>query len=171
MTAEKTIAFTRWTFVSKAMSLLFNMLSRLVITFLQRSKHLLLMAAVTICSGFGDQENKVSHCFHCVLIYLPWSNGTRCHDLCFLTVEFYANFFTLLFHFYQVKKVSSSSLSSLRVLSSAYLRLLIFLLAILIQAWAPSSLVFHMIYSAYKLNKEGDNMQPWYTPFQFLTSL
>ena len=42
MTTEKTIALTRWTFVSKAMSLLFNMLSRLVITFLSRSKHLLI---------------------------------------------------------------------------------------------------------------------------------
>ena len=36
------------------------------------------MAAVTICSDFGAQENKVSHCFHCFLIYLPWSDGTRC---------------------------------------------------------------------------------------------
>ena len=42
MTAGKTIAFTRWTFVDKAMSLLFNLLSRLVITFLSRSKHLLI---------------------------------------------------------------------------------------------------------------------------------
>ena len=38
------------------------------------------MAAVTICSDFGAQENKVSHCFHCFPIYLPWSDGTRCHQ-------------------------------------------------------------------------------------------
>ena len=60
MTTGKTIALTRWTFVCKVMSLLFNMLSRLVITFLPRSKHLLIfMAVVTICSDFGAQKNKV----------------------------------------------------------------------------------------------------------------
>ena len=39
------------------------------------------MAAVTICSDFETQENKVCHCFHCFPIYLPWNDGTRCHDL------------------------------------------------------------------------------------------
>ena len=57
---------------------------------------------------------------------------------------------------------SSSSLSAIRVVSSAYLRLLIFLLAILIPACASSSPAFHMMYFAYKLNKQGDNMQPWH---------
>ena len=46
------------------------------------------MAAVTIYSDFGAQENKVCHCFHCFSIYLPWSDGTGCHDLSFLKVEF-----------------------------------------------------------------------------------
>ena len=64
MTTGKTIALTRRTFVDKVTSLLFNMLSRLVITFLPRSKCLFFfffnfMAAITICSDFGDQENKV----------------------------------------------------------------------------------------------------------------
>ena len=68
MTTGKTIALTRWTFIGKVMSLLFNMLSRLVITFLPRSKCLNFMATVTICSDFGAQKNKVSHCFP---IYLP----------------------------------------------------------------------------------------------------
>ena len=45
-------------------------------------------AAVTICSDFGAPQNKVSHCFHCFLIYLPWSDGTGCHNLSFLNVEF-----------------------------------------------------------------------------------
>ena len=63
MTTGKTIAFTRWTFVGKVMSLLFNMLSRLVIAFLPRSKCLNFMAAVTICSDFGAKENKVSPVF------------------------------------------------------------------------------------------------------------
>ena len=62
MTTGKTIALTRRTFFGKVMSLLLNMLSRLVITFLQRSKRLNFMAAVTICSDFGAQKNKVSHC-------------------------------------------------------------------------------------------------------------
>ena len=60
---------------------------------------------------------------------------------------------------------SSSSLSAIRVVSSAYLRLLIFLPAILIPAWALSSPAFLPMYSAYKLNKQGDNIQPWCTSF------
>ena len=59
----------------------------------------------------------------------------------------------------------SSSLSAIRVVSSAYLRLLIFLPAILILAYASSSLAFCMMYSAKNLNKQGDNIQPWCTPF------
>ena len=60
---------------------------------------------------------------------------------------------------------SSSSLPAIRVVSSAYLRLLLFLPAILITACASSSPAFLMMYSAYKLNKQGDNIQPWRTPF------
>ena len=59
MTTGKTIALTRQTFVGKVISQLFNMLSRLVITFLPRSKCLNFMAAITICSDFGAQKNKV----------------------------------------------------------------------------------------------------------------
>ena len=89
MTTGKTIALTKWSFVGNVMSLLFNMLSGLVIAFLPRIKHLLIiMAVVIICSDFGAQENKVSHCFHCFPLYLPWSDGTGCHDLRFLNVEF-----------------------------------------------------------------------------------
>ena len=87
MTTGKTIVSTRWTFVGKVMSVLFNMLSRLVITFLSRNKRLLI-GSVTICSDFGAPPNKVCHCFHCFPIYLPGSEGTRCHDLSFLNVEF-----------------------------------------------------------------------------------
>ena len=78
------------------------------------------MAAVTICSDFGAQENKICLCFHCSPIYLSRSDGTRCHDLSFLNVEFQANFFTLFFHF-RKRLFSSSSLSAVRVVSSAYL--------------------------------------------------
>ena len=87
MTTGKTIASTGRTFVGKAMCLLFIMLSRLVIAFLPRSKCLNFMAAVTICSDLGAPQNKVSHCFHFFPIYLPWSEGTRCHDLSFLNVQ------------------------------------------------------------------------------------
>ena len=84
MTTGKAIALTRQTFVGKLMSLLFNMLSRLAITFLPRSK-CLLISWLQSPSDFGAQENKVCHCFP---IYLPWSDGTQCHDLCFLNVEY-----------------------------------------------------------------------------------
>jgi len=85
VTTRKTIALTRRNFVGKVMSLLFNMLSRLVIIFLPRSKQSFnFMAAITICSDFGAQKYEVWHCFP---IYLPWSDGTRCHDLSFLNVE------------------------------------------------------------------------------------
>ena len=63
------------------------------------------------------------------------------------------------------KKLFSSSLFAVRVVSSAYLWLLIFLPAILILACASSSLEFHMMYSVYKLNKQGENIQPGHTPF------
>ena len=88
MTTGKTIALTRWTLVGKVMSLLFNMLSRLVITVLPRSKRLLISwlqspSAVILESP----QNKIWHCFHCFPIYFPWSDGTGCHDLRFLNVE------------------------------------------------------------------------------------
>ena len=70
MSTGKTIALTIETFVGKVMSLLFNTLPMLVIAFLPRRKHLF-MAAVNICSDFGAQENKISHCFHRFPIYLP----------------------------------------------------------------------------------------------------
>ena len=134
------IALTIWTFVGRVMSLLFNMLSRLVIAFLPRSKRLLVfMAAVTICRDFGAPQNKVSNCFHCFLIYLPWSDGTGCHDFHFWMLSFKPAFSLSSFTFIR-SLFSSSSLSTIRVLSSAYLKLLIFLPAILIPACVSSSL-------------------------------
>ena len=88
MTTGKTIALTRWTFVGKVISLFFNMLSWLVITFLPRSKRLFIswlwsQSAVIL----EPPKNKVGHCFHCFSIYLHCSDGTWCHDLSFLNVE------------------------------------------------------------------------------------
>ena len=88
MTTGKTIDLTRQTFVGSVMSLLFNIVSKLVITFLPRSKCLLISwLQSTICSDLGAQKNKIWNCFHWFPIYLPWSDGTRCHDLRFLNVE------------------------------------------------------------------------------------
>ena len=88
ITTGKTIALTRRSFVGKVIALLLNMLSRLVITFLPRSKHLLISwlqspSAVIL----KPPKNKVWHCFHCFPIYFPRSDGTRCHDLSFPNVE------------------------------------------------------------------------------------
>ena len=94
MTTGKTIALTRWTFVNKVMSLLFNMLSKFVITFLLKTLALFkeqvslnFMAAVTIWSDFGGPKNKVCPCFHCFPNYFLWSDGTVCHAFSFLNVE------------------------------------------------------------------------------------
>ena len=89
MTTGKTIALTRRTFVGKVMPLLFNMLSRLVITFLPRRKRLLISWLQSPPAVILEPpKNKVCHCFHCFPICLPWSDGTRCNDLSFLNVEF-----------------------------------------------------------------------------------
>ena len=143
-------------------SLLFNMLSRFI-TFLPRSKHLLISWLQSPCSDFGDPKNKVCHCFHCFLIYLSWSDRTGCHDLSFLNVELISQILHSPLTF--LKRVFSSSVSAIRVVSSASLRLLLFLPEILIPACASSSPAFLMMYSACKLNKQGDNIQPWRTPF------
>ena len=71
MTTGKTIALTRETFVGKVTSLLFNMLSRLVITFLPRSKHLLISWLQSPSAVILEPPKIVSHCFHCFPIYLP----------------------------------------------------------------------------------------------------
>ena len=88
MTTGKTIALTRWACVDKVMSLLFNMLSRLVITFLPRSKHLLISwlqsPSVVILEPRKIKSDTVSTMFP---IYLPLSDGTGCHDLSYLNVE------------------------------------------------------------------------------------
>ena len=71
MTTGKTIALTRQTFVGKVMSLLFNTLSRLVITFLPRSKRLLISWLQSPSAVILKPQNIVCHCFHCFPIYLP----------------------------------------------------------------------------------------------------
>ena len=102
MTTGKTTDSTRWTSVSKVMSLLFNMLSRFVTAFLPRSKHHLI-SWPQAPSAVILEPKKINLATVSIVnpIYLPWSDGTTCHDLSFLNVEFQASFFTLLFHFHQ----------------------------------------------------------------------
>ena len=123
------------------------------------------MAAITICSDFGAQKDKVWHCFHCFPIYLPWSDGTRCHDLRFLNTESFKPTFSLS-SFTCIKRLFSSSLlSAIRVVSSAYLRLLIFFLVILIQlVFLPVQLWdIHTMeyYSAIKKNTSESVLMRW----------
>ena len=89
MTIGKTIALTRQTFVGKVMTLLFNMLSRSVTAFFPRSKRLLISWLQSPFAVILEPPKlKSVHCFHFLPIYSPWSDGTRCHDLSFLNVEF-----------------------------------------------------------------------------------
>ena len=145
MITGKTTVLTRWTFVGKVMSLLFNMLSKLIIAFLPRSKCLLIswLQSPSAVILEPPPPNKFSHSFHFSPIYLPWSDGTRCHDISF--------------HFMK-RLFSSSSLSAIREVSTVCLRLLKFLPEILIPACASSSPAFCMMHPSYKLNKQGDNI-------------
>ena len=115
MTTGKTIALTRWTFVSKVMSLLFNMPSRFVIAFLLQRKCLLIhWSSYPPQLFWRNKENKVCRCFPCFLIYLQWSDGTRYHDLSFkcwvLSQRFSLSSFTFI-----KKHFSSSLLSAIRL--------------------------------------------------------
>ena len=166
MTTGKTMALTIQAFVGKVMSMLFNMLSKFVIAFLLRSKCFLiswLQSPSTVILGPKKIKSATTSTFPpsichevmepdaMILVFTCW----------ILSQPFYS--FTLIKRFF-----SSSLLSAIRVLSSTYLKLLIFLLAILIPACDSSSPAFLMMHSAYKLNKQGDSIQPCHTPFPVL---
>ena len=137
------------------------MLSRFVLAFLPRSKSLLISR---LQSPFSETKKIKS-----VTVFIV--SPSICHEvmgpdaiiLVLWILSFKPTF--SLFSFSFIKRLFSSSLSALRVVSSAYQRLLIFLPAILIPDCASSSPAFCKMYSAYKLNKQGDNIQPWHTPF------
>ena len=159
----KTTALIRQTFVCKAMSLLFNKLHRLVITFLPRNKHLLISWLQSPSAVILEPPKIKSVTFSTI-------SPSICHEVMgpdaniFWMLSFKPTFSLSSFNF--IKRLfSSSSLSAIRVVSSAYLRLLIFLLAILIPVYASFSPEFLMMYSAYMLNKQSDKIQPWHTPF------
>ena len=88
MTTGKIIALTIWTFISKVMSLLFNMLSRFAIAFHSSSKHLLISWLQSLSTVVLEPKKKTCHCFHFFSFYLPWIDGIECHDLSFFHVEF-----------------------------------------------------------------------------------
>ena len=138
------------------MAQLFNTLARFIIAFLQRSKHLFILWLLSPSAVILEPKKIKSIT---VSTFSPSiCNGTGCHDLCFLKSfkpAISLSPFTLMKRLF-----SFSSFSAVRVISSAYLRLLIFLPAILIPACEASSLAFHMMHSAYKFNKQGDNIQP-----------
>ena len=164
MTTGKTIAFMRWTFVGKVMSLLFNMLSTLVIAFLPRSKPLLISWLQLILEP--KKIKSVTIAIFCLSI---------CHKVMGLDamiLVFWMLSFKPAFHFPLSPWIRGSLVPlhflPLEWLSSTYLRLLMFLLAILIPACDSYSPVFRMMYTSSKLNKHGDNIQPCHTPFPIL---
>ena len=122
------------------------------------------MTAVTICSDIGAQEIKVCHCFQCFPIYCHELMGQDAMILVFWMLSFKPAFSLSSFTFLK-RLFSSSSLSAMRVVSSAYLRLFLFRPATLIPVCVSSSQAFHMMYSAYKIDRQGDCIQPWCTPF------
>ena len=128
------------------------------------------MAEVTIHSDFLAQEDKICHCFHFFPIYLSWSDRTGYHVVSFFFFFFLIWVLSQLFQS-PLSLSSRGSLVPLHFLPSDWYYLhikLVFLPAILIPACDLSSPAFCMMYSAYKWNKQGDNIQPCYIPYPIL---
>ena len=148
MTTGKTTALTRWALVRKVMSLLFNILSRFVIALLPRSKNLLI-SWLQSPSAVIPEPKKIKP------VTVSIVSPSICHEVMgldamifvFWMLSFKPTFSLSSFTF--IKRLFSySSLSAIRMVSSEYLRLLIFLLEILIPACASSRPAFHMMHSA-----------------------
>ena len=129
------------------------------------------MAAVTTHSDLGAQKNKVFHCFHCFPSICHEVMGQDAMILILWMLSFKPTFslYSLIFHqealffvCFVLKRLFSSLLSAIRVVSSEVIDISP---GILIPACSSSSSAFLIMYSAYKLNKQGDNIQPWHTPF------
>ena len=150
----------------KVMSLIFNMLSRLVIAFIQRIKRLSISWLQSPSAVILEPKKLKSVTVSIVSPSIAHEvMGPDTMIFVFWMLSFKPTFSLSSFNF--IKKLfSSSSLSAIRVVSSAHLRLLIFL-----PACVSSSPAFLVMYSAYKLNKQSDNIQPWWTLFLFGTSL
>ena len=119
------------------------------------------MTAVTVHSDFAAQENKICHCFHFFPFYSPSSDGTGCHDLSFWMLIFKPAFsfssFTLIKKLFSYSSLSALSWCHLHIWGCWYFSP---------QSWPAgdsSSLAFHMMYSPYKIKKQGDKIQPHLT--------
>ena len=149
------------------MSLFFNTLSKFVIAFLRKGKCLLiswLQSLSIVILKFKRIKSVTISTFYPSICHEV--KGLDSMILVFWMLSFKPAF--SLFSFTLIKRLfGSSSLYAIRVILSAYLRLLIFLPAILIPAFDSSNLEFHRMYS-YKLNKQSDNIKPWHTPFPIL---
>ena len=167
ITTGKITALTRWTFIGKVMSLLLNMLFRFVIAFFPRSMCLLISRLQSPSIAILESKEIKS-------VIASTFSPSICHEVMgqddmifiFRMLRFKPAF--SLYSFTFIKRLFSSSLSALTVALSAYLRLLVFLSAIMIPACSSSSLAFGMMYSACKLNKQGNNRQPFCTPLSIL---
>ena len=148
------------------MSLLFNMLSRFVIAFLPRSKRLLIswLQSPSAVLLEPPKIKSVTVSIVCPSVCHEVMMGLDAMILVFWMLSFKPAF--SLSSFTLIKRLlCCSSHSAIRVVSSAHLRLLIFLPEILIPPVDPSSLAFHMMYFAQKLDKQGSNMQCCHIPF------
>ena len=166
MTSGKTIALTIQIFVSKVMSLLFNMLSRFIIAFLPRNKHLLISWLQSLSAMILETKSLQSATLSTFFPICHGVIGPDVMNLVFWKLGFKPAF--SLSSFTLIKRLFISSLlSAIRVASSAYL-LLIFLPVVLILACHSPNPAFHRIYAVYKLNRQSDKKQSWHTPFPVL---
>ena len=167
VTTGKTKSLTIWTFVNKAMFLLFDTLHRFVVAFLPRSKHFLISWLLSLSALILEPKKRK---------YVTASSFSPyiCHKIVGpdTMILVFRMLFQASFSSFAIKwLLSSSSFFPIRGVSSAYLRSLIFLSAILILPCDSFSLAFLMMFSAYKSNKQGDYRQPWLTwctPFPIL---
>ena len=139
-----------------------NTLSRFVIAFLPRSRCLLISWLQSLSAVILEPKKikSVTAPLFPLLFAMKWWD-----QILWSSSQFSLSSFTL------IKRLFNSSLSVIRVASSTYLRVLIFLLAILILAYNSFILAFPMMYSACKLNKQGDNIQPYHTPTSELSHI
>ena len=164
MTTGKTIALTRRTFVSKVVSLLFNTLSRFVIAFLSRSSCLLIPWLQSL-SALILEPRKIK--------YVTFSPSI-CHEVIGPDAVILISWMLSFKPTFSLSSSSRGSLVPIHLLPlkiyhlSIYMSLLIFLPAILVLPCESSSPAFHMMYTAYKLNKQGDTRQPLCIPFTIL---
>jgi len=126
------------------------------------------MASLTICSDLGAPKNKICHYFH--LFPSIWCEVMGLNAIILVFKIFSFKPALSLYSFTLIKRLSISSLlSAIRVVSSTYLRLFMFLLAILILAYSSSSPAFFMMCLVYRLNKWGDSRPPHHTTFLILS--